>query len=124
MDQVGNPLRHIHPISNPVVKTDIQHIEDISSENWRDYAGCRGRTNEMFPGYHKDITYIPNARSICKSCPVGRYCEDYILQFPMADVSGVWNGMTPRQLAAEQKRRGIKPSKPTIAAIWSELHKA
>ena len=123
MDQVSNPLRHIHAVSNPVVQSDILSSEDISSENWRDYAACRGRTEEMFPNYHKDITYIPNARALCRSCPVGNHCEEYILQFPMADVSGVWNGMTPRQLAAEQKRREIKPSKPTIAAMWSELHK-
>ena len=30
-----------------------------------------------------------------------------------ADMHGVWAGLTSRQLAAEQRRRGVKPTKPT-----------
>jgi hypothetical protein len=32
---------------------------------------------------------------------------------------GVWAGLTPRQLAAEQRRRGVRPDRPTLAQLWS-----
>lgn len=69
---------------------------------------------------HKDITYIPIARAICAQCPVDRECLAYALEFPPADMHGVWAGLTPRQLAAEQRRRGIRATRPTIAQMWNE----
>ena len=74
----------------------------------------------MFPKEHKDITYIAQARAICKSCLVRRYCLGYALQFPAADMHGVWAGLTSRQLAAEQRKRGLKPTKPTLAQMWGD----
>jgi len=73
----------------------------------------------MFPKEYKDITYITKARQICKHCPVKDLCLDYALEFPPADMHGVWAGLTPRQLAAEQRKRGITPIRPTIAQMWS-----
>ena len=37
-----------------------------------------------------------------------------------ADMHGVWAGLTPRQLAAEQRARGIKAIRPTLAAMWGD----
>jgi hypothetical protein len=45
----------------------------------------------------------------------------YALSFPAADMHGVWAGLTPRQLAKEQKTRGIKPTKPTIAEFMADM---
>lgn len=73
----------------------------------------------MFPREHKDITYIQEARQICSECPVSRECLEYALEFPPADMHGVWAGMTSRQLASEQKRRDIKPIRPTLSQMWS-----
>lgn len=75
----------------------------------------------MFPAHHKDTQYITQARQLCNTCPVKPECLDYALEFPSADMHGVWAGLTPRQLAAEQRRRGIRPTRPTIAQLWSEL---
>lgn len=75
----------------------------------------------MFPAHHKDTQYILNARQLCNTCPVRTQCLEYALEFPAADMHGVWAGLTPRQLAAEQRRRGIRPSRPTLAQLWSEL---
>lgn len=93
---------------------------EIDASNWMDFAACKGKTAEMFPRKHKDITYIPGARKLCQSCPVEEQCLEYALQFPATDIHGVWARLTPRQLAAEQRRRGIKPTKPTNAAMWNE----
>ena len=86
---------------------------------WMDKSACSGKSELMFPQYHKDISYIPEARALCRSCPVKTPCLEYALEFPTSDMHGVWAGLTPRQLAAEQRRRGISPIRPTIAQMFS-----
>ncbi len=93
---------------------------DIPDLDLFEHAACKGKTNLMFPKEHKDITYIAEARSICKTCPVQKKCLEYALEFPAADMHGVWAGLTSRQLAAEQRRRGIKPSRPTLSQMWGD----
>ncbi len=93
---------------------------DIPRKSWFDLASCKGKTELMFPKQHKDITYIAQARAICKSCPVKKECLEYALEFPPADMHGVWAGLTSRQLAAEQRRRKIKPVRPTLAQMWGD----
>ena len=92
----------------------------IGEKTWFDYAACKGLTNLMFPKEHKDITYIAEARRICSNCPVKEPCLEYALEFPAADMHGVWAGLTSRQLAAEQRRRGVKPTRPTLAQMWGD----
>lgn len=92
----------------------------IQSLSWMANANCRGKTPLMFPNGHKDISYIQTARSICSECEVSKQCLEYALEFPAADMHGVWAGLTSRQLAAEQKRRGIGPVRPTLAQMWGE----
>jgi WhiB family redox-sensing transcriptional regulator len=91
---------------------------DIPKKSWFQMAACKGKTELMFPKQHKDITYIAQARVICRACPVRKQCLDYALEFPPADMHGVWAGLTSRQLAAEQRRRKIKPTRPTLAQMW------
>jgi len=93
---------------------------DIPRKSWFDLASCKGKTELMFPKRHKDITYIAQARAICKTCPVKKDCLEYALEFPSADMHGVWAGLTSRQLAAEQRRRGIRPTRPTLAQMWGD----
>lgn len=94
---------------------------DIQNTEWMAKANCRGKTKLMFPNGHKDISYIQTARAICSECSVLNECLAYALDFPAADMHGVWAGLTSRQLAAEQKRRGITPSRPTLAQMWGEF---
>lgn len=90
---------------------------------WQDDAACKNLGHHMFPRRHKDISYITQARQICRGCPVKEECLEEALDYPTTDMHGVWAGLTPRQLAAEQKKRGIIPTKPTIAQIWAEFAK-
>jgi hypothetical protein len=93
----------------------------IPKKDWFGMAACKGKTELMFPKQHKDITYIAQARAICKSCPVRPQCLEYALEFPPADMHGVWAGLTSRQLAQEQRKRKIKPIRPTLAQMWGEF---
>ena len=81
---------------------------------WMDLAACKGKTELMFPLHHNDKTYTSVARQICSACPVKQECLEYALQFPMTEMHGVWAGMSPGQLAREQRRRGLKATRPTI----------
>ena len=89
--------------------------------HWTDIGNCKGKGHLMFPKKHKDITYISEARKICRACTVKVECLDYALSFPAADMHGVWAGLTPRQLAREQKARGVMPTKPTIAEFMADM---
>jgi WhiB family redox-sensing transcriptional regulator len=92
----------------------------IGRKDWFEHAACKNLTHLMFPKEHKDITYIAEARRICSTCPVKPQCLEYALEFPPADMHGVWAGLTSRQLAAEQRRRKIKPVRPTLAQMWGD----
>lgn len=93
---------------------------DIHRFEWMDSANCKGKTHLMFPREHKDITYIQPARAVCAECPVIKECLEYALEFPPADMHGVWAGLTSRQLAVEQKKRGIRPTRPTLSQMWAD----
>lgn len=95
-------------------------IGGLERPDWFERANCRGSTHKMFPQHHKDITYIIEAREICSGCKVQSQCLEYALEFPPADMHGVWAGYTSRQLAAEQKKRGIKAVRPTLAQMWGD----
>ena len=97
--------------------TDIHGI-DPKDTTWMDNANCKGKTNQMFPKDYKDITYIKQARQICAECTVKPQCLTYALQYPTADMHGVWAGLTSRQLLNEQRRRGLTPTKPSIAQMF------
>jgi WhiB family redox-sensing transcriptional regulator len=120
-----NPLLRIAltelPEHREPLDLNATHRSDAGTPTWKNRAACRGKTNLMFPLDHKDITYIRTARGICRECPVRAECLEYALEFPANDLSGVWAGLTPRQLSAEQRRRGLPPKRPSIAAIWKEL---
>jgi WhiB family redox-sensing transcriptional regulator len=101
--------------------TDTQTTTPPNNTNWQNQANCKNATHLMFPKEHKDITYIAQARKICAECEVKPQCLTYALNFPAGDMHGVWAGLTPRQLAAEQRRQNIRPTIPTLAQMWSDL---
>jgi len=103
-----------------------QNYDDVVSSGviqryrWMDMARCKGETDKMFPKGHKDISYIKDAREMCANCTVRPHCLEYAIQFPPADMHGVWAGLTSRQLAAEQRRRGTGPTRPTLSQMWGD----
>lgn len=105
-------------VTKVVIKQQFT-AREVDEGDWMDVAACKGKTHLMFPKKHKDITYIPVARKLCESCPVENACLEYALTFPATDMHGMWARLTPRQLAAEQRRRGTKATKPTLAQSWN-----
>ena len=83
--------------------------------DWMLLAACRGRTKEMFPAFDNDRGYYTNAKAICATCTVTTQCFDYAMQFPLVDMHGIWAGRSRDQLGYEQRKRGIKPVKASIA---------
>lgn len=114
------PIPHPHPTPMTEKNTTPNNHTDIHTNKWMQQANCKNKTNQMFPKHHKDITYITQARQICANCPVKTECLNYALQYPPADMHGVWAGLTSRQLAAEQHRRQIKPTKPSLSRMWND----
>lgn len=120
--QMTNPLKKL-TTKNPKPKTtNTNKTTDThpTNTNWTKKANCKNQTHHMFPQHHKDITYIQTARQICSTCTVQQQCLNYALEFPPADMHGVWAGLTSRQLAAKQKQLGIKATRPTLAQTWGD----
>ena len=104
---------------NQINLSAIQGMTPVPAmQTWFDKANCKGKTHLMFPKEHKDITYITQARNICKQCTVKEECLTRALEYPAIDMHGVWAGLTSRQLATEQKRRGIKAIRPSLAQMF------
>ncbi len=111
-----------HPSEND--PTSPHNNPQNPTQHWSQEALCRGKSEKMFPKEHKDLSYISEARRMCRQCDVRKECLDYALSFPPSDLHGVWAGLTPRQLAAEAQRRGVKAEKFTLAQIWSYLNRS
>jgi WhiB family redox-sensing transcriptional regulator len=107
--------------SNPLRRIPAESQETPVEEGgaWWTQAACLHKGDRMFPQVKKDLSYITEARRICRTCPVKADCLSYALEYPTTDLHGVWGGLTPRQLTAEAKRRNITPKKPTLAQLWS-----
>ena len=73
----------------------------------------------MFPQKHKDLSYISEARRVCRGCSVRLECLGYALSFPGSDQHGVWAGLTPRQLVVEQRLLGGVGVGLTLAQVWA-----
>jgi len=94
-----------------------------NAPHWSTNAACLGKGDKMFPKGHKDLSYISEARRICRTCPVRKDCLEYALSFPTSDLHGVWAGLTPRQLSAEAQRLGVSPERFTLAQVWAAYNK-
>ena len=60
-----------------------------------------------FPEQH-DARSASEAKRICaEECPVRTLCREYAINFPLA-LTGVWGGLSRREIRAERIRRGLK----------------
>ena len=133
MEKETNPLNRITENIRTPIQPNKAPKPPISPQNtppeptkyhWSQDALCKDKTDKMFPREHKDLSYISEARRMCRQCPVRKECLEYALSFPASDQHGVWAGLTPRQLDAEGKRRGVRPVRFTLAQVWSHLNRS
>ena len=91
--------------SERVHMTASHAVPDVSPEEWRLRARCRGMDITVF--YLDDDTAKPQpqrlrtAKNICRRCPVINECRQYAIHF--GEQHGVWGGLTPRELGAARK---------------------
>jgi hypothetical protein len=78
--------------------------------NWKLEAICGSGEYDpdlWFPDQY-DSKGSAEAKRICNTeCPVRDQCAEYAINFPMA-LTGVWGGMSRREIRAERIRRGLK----------------
>lgn len=70
---------------------------------WRAAAGCRGTDPEVF----FDPDRWPQARRVCRGCPVRTDCLDHALT--VGESRGMWGGLTPGE------RRRLARHRPSSA---------
>ena len=88
---------------------------NYTTNNWMDFAVCRGKSHLFFP----PASVIGRARSkitkealiICATCPVVEPCRLYGIQ---TQSSGIWGGETEEQRA----KRGLPVSVNPIRRLW------
>ena len=106
-------------------------IDDACHRAWADYkheakpivvrvafprladAACATRAGmRLFANIGPDT--VPNAREICRSCPVQRTCLQWGVMY---EDEGMWGGLTRDELRRERHRHGIRRQEPN--STWA-----
>lgn len=89
---------------------------DIRDGLWRDHAACAGMADAALDPWFPDedmprrdqTAAFDLAREVCDGCPVMVQClEVGLALIPLDGAQGMYGGMTPAELRAEARRRGI-----------------
>lgn len=79
-------------------------------DDWKQEAVCGSGKYDpdlWFPE-QSDATGAAKAKGICRTeCPVRAQCAEYAINFPLT-LTGVWGGLSRREIRAERIRRGLK----------------
>jgi hypothetical protein len=87
---------------------------------WPTEAACAGQANADLDPWHPDdeatrgdrLTAVGLARETCVSCPVRAQCLALGLALlPLGDVHGMYAGLTPKELRATARERGLVNTK-------------
>lgn len=72
---------------------------------WQDRANCIGADPDLFfpPRGNAGLQMLRQARQLCAACEVREECLEYAVA--NHESSGVWAGLSGRQLRAERTRR-------------------
>jgi hypothetical protein len=60
------------------------------SDDWMDFAGCKGAPTELFFCDEDDEEMVMAAKIVCGRCPVEEPCGEMAMKFTF----GIWGGMT------------------------------
>lgn len=105
-----------------------EHIDDACRQAWHAYkqevkpvtvrvqrprldgAACATpRGLRLFAEITPDV--VPDAREICRSCPVQRACLQWGVLY---EDQGMWGGLTRDELRRERYRHGIRRQEPDV----------
>ena len=81
---------------------------DLLRPRWMRNAACQGQG--FHPWFPTDEVgeEADTARQVCAGCPVRPECLDYALDCSIRH--GLWGGLSPRERAALNRRRGPQPT--------------
>lgn len=65
---------------------------------------CRGADPEIFFPENRHATAI-EARDYCRRCPLKTTCQEWALEQPVADLHGIWGGLSQKQREAIRAQR-------------------
>jgi WhiB family transcriptional regulator, redox-sensing transcriptional regulator len=74
-------------------------LNGLSFALWMKQGACKNSDPDIF---YNEETY-PQARAICRTCPVIEQCLEHAMDWPETD--GIWGGTTPRQRRTIRQRR-------------------
>lgn len=108
-----------------------QPIDDACARAWRDYkndtkpvvvriqlphwdgAACATpRGMRLFADITPDV--VPDAREICRSCPIQRTCLQWGVLY---EDEGMWGGLTRDEIRKQRYRHGIRRQEPNSTWI-------
>jgi WhiB family transcriptional regulator, redox-sensing transcriptional regulator len=78
---------------NPLFSIEIENVQPVDADNWRERAACRGVDPSVF--YPTSEKEEEPARSICGACAVKAYCLDYAIANKEKD--GIWGGLNEKE---------------------------
>lgn len=82
------------------------HVNPIASDlptDWMARGACKGKADLFVPGTVAGGWVNPEARAICRGCPVRVPCGSYA---DATDPEGVWAGLSQRE-RRRAKRGGV-----------------
>ena len=114
-------------LEGPGLPRELQSASDLDSsrgpsgvpddQNWRNNAACKDiDINKFYIGRGEKISQ--EVASACASCPVGKECLDYALEY---EEYGYWSGTNPVQRANLRKERGIELKPIYFDSLEKEL---
>lgn len=71
----------------------MREIRIAVSDDWMDFALCRGNDTEVFFCDENDRVGVALAKRVCMQCPVAEPC----LEMGMKMRHGIWGGMTAKE---------------------------
>ena len=101
-------------LEGPGLPRELQSASDLDSsrgpsggpddQNWRNNAACKDiDINKFYIGRGEKISQ--DVASACASCPVGKECLDYALEY---EEYGYWAGTNPVQRSKMRRQLGIR----------------
>lgn len=89
----------------------------MKTEDWRDFAYCKGRnTNDFYPefGVKGAMDQVRKMKAFCRKCPVTLNCLQFAIEND--EQFGIWGGLTPKE-RNNLRRQVIKPKIETIVKV-------
>lgn len=68
----------------------MREVRLIVSDDWMDFAACKGMPAEVFFPHEGDAAAVMEAKKVCMQCPVSEPCLDMGMKLR----HGVWGGLT------------------------------